>query len=316
MQRSRIQLRHLHYFINIVDAGSFSRAATLIHVAQPALSQQMGELEGSLGVALLHRSARGVRPTSAGKLLYDEAKAIIERIEHLSEVVRSSAEDVAGVVRIGMSSVLASFMANAITRACKAALPNVTLHFVSATSEQLSKRIREDSLDIAVIFDGEFASGTVRKKALFQQRIFVILHVAAQVDERHITWDALRDMPLVLPARPHENIVRMLLEPLFNDWQTAPQVTIENDLWATLSAVQAGLGSALLAMGDLSSLKGGAALKAVPLEPPVYLTASQITSADKPLDPAVDATSNVICNLIVRHLDEQKIVGAIPVSSS
>ena len=57
--------RHLYYFVRIVEAGSFSQAARTIHVAQPALSQQIAELEASLGVPLLQRSARGVRPTAA-----------------------------------------------------------------------------------------------------------------------------------------------------------------------------------------------------------------------------------------------------------
>ncbi|WP_166469946.1 LysR family transcriptional regulator [Bradyrhizobium symbiodeficiens] len=58
-----MQYRHLYYFVKIVEAGSFSQAARTIHVAQPALSQQISELEVSLGVALLQRSARGIRPT-------------------------------------------------------------------------------------------------------------------------------------------------------------------------------------------------------------------------------------------------------------
>jgi hypothetical protein len=55
-----LQLRHLRYFVKIVEAGSFSRAAATIHVAQPALSQQIAELEEELGVALLQRHARGI----------------------------------------------------------------------------------------------------------------------------------------------------------------------------------------------------------------------------------------------------------------
>ena len=63
-----MQFRQLRYFVKIVEAGSFSRAATLIHVAQPALSQQIHELEDRLGVTLLRRSARGVTPTAAGEV--------------------------------------------------------------------------------------------------------------------------------------------------------------------------------------------------------------------------------------------------------
>ncbi|MFM0336309.1 LysR family transcriptional regulator [Paraburkholderia fungorum] len=312
MARSRIQLRHLLSFVKIVEAGSFSRAATMIHVAQPALSQQMAELEESLGVSLLHRSARGVQPTAAGKLLHAEAEAIIHRIEHLPDLVRSCGEDVTGVVRIGMSTVLAWFMSNAVASACKAALPNVTLHFVSATSGQLTSRVREHTLDMAVIFDGTFSEG-VASHTLFRQKLFLLTQAKTLVGEDRVAWDRLRDMTLILPARPHEVISRTIIASLFNEGSPAPRMIVENDVFATLSAVQAGLGSALMAIGDLSSAKGGAEVKAVPLEPPIYMTVTQITSAEQPLAPAAEATSQVIRNLIVRYLEEQKIAGAVPV---
>jgi hypothetical protein len=63
----RMHYRHLYYFVRIVEAGSFSQAARTTHVAQPALSQQIAELEASLGVPLLQRSARGVRRRPPGK---------------------------------------------------------------------------------------------------------------------------------------------------------------------------------------------------------------------------------------------------------
>ena len=65
-----MQLRHLRYFVKIVEAGSFSRAAATIHRRpQPALSQQIAELEEQLGVKILLRTARGVRMTPAGEAL-------------------------------------------------------------------------------------------------------------------------------------------------------------------------------------------------------------------------------------------------------
>jgi LysR family transcriptional regulator, nitrogen assimilation regulatory protein len=71
-----MQYRHLYYFVKIVEAGSFSQAARTIHVAQPALSQQIAELEASLGVALLQRSARGIKATVAGQKFYEEASSL------------------------------------------------------------------------------------------------------------------------------------------------------------------------------------------------------------------------------------------------
>ena len=78
-----MQFRQLRYFVKIVEAGSFSRAASVVHIAQPALSQQIAELEERLGVALLQRSARGVRPTAAGDVLYKEASAILHQPDQL-----------------------------------------------------------------------------------------------------------------------------------------------------------------------------------------------------------------------------------------
>src|ERR1700733_3028243 len=94
VEHLRMQYRQLFYFVKIVEAGSFSQAARTIHVAQPALSQQIAELEASLGVPLLQRSARGVRPTVAGERLYEEASSILRKLEKLPSVVRSSTGEV------------------------------------------------------------------------------------------------------------------------------------------------------------------------------------------------------------------------------
>ena len=103
-----MQYRHLYYFLKIVEAGSFSQAARTIHVAQPALSQQIAELEASLGVPLLQRSARGVKPTVAGEKLYEEASSILRKYENLPGLVRSSAGDVEGRVSLGMPASLST----------------------------------------------------------------------------------------------------------------------------------------------------------------------------------------------------------------
>lgn len=55
----------MRYFVAIVEHGSLTRAAEIAHVAQPALSQQLAALEAELGVALVHRGAKGVKPTEA-----------------------------------------------------------------------------------------------------------------------------------------------------------------------------------------------------------------------------------------------------------
>ncbi len=118
-----MQYRHLYYFVKIVEAGSFSQAARTIHIAQPALSQQMGELEASLGIALLQRSARGIKATAAGQRLYEEASSILRRYENLPGLVRSSADDVQGLVSVGMPASLSTTLVGPFIEETRGCLP-------------------------------------------------------------------------------------------------------------------------------------------------------------------------------------------------
>src|SRR5262245_39335707 len=120
-----MQFRQLRYFVKIVEAGSFSRAATLIHVAQPALSAQIHELEQRLGVTLLQRSARGVTATAAGELLLREATSILHQLDQLPNIVRSGSGEPEGVVSVGLASSMAPILIGPLLERIKTALPKV-----------------------------------------------------------------------------------------------------------------------------------------------------------------------------------------------
>jgi LysR family transcriptional regulator, nitrogen assimilation regulatory protein len=122
-----MQFRQLRYFVKIVEAGSFSRAATLIHVAQPALSQQIHELEDRLGVMLLQRSARGVSPTAAGEVLFREATSILHQLDQLPTVVRSTSGEAEGAVKVGLASSTAPILIGPLLERVKTTLPKVNL---------------------------------------------------------------------------------------------------------------------------------------------------------------------------------------------
>ena len=74
-------LRQLRYFVAISEAGSLSKAAVELSVAQSALSHHMGQMEGRLGVALLARSSKGVRLTENGRRFLDHARAILAAVD-------------------------------------------------------------------------------------------------------------------------------------------------------------------------------------------------------------------------------------------
>jgi LysR family nitrogen assimilation transcriptional regulator len=303
-----VHFRHLRYFVKIVEAGSFSRAAATIFVAQPALSQQIAELEEQLGVILLQRSARGVRPTAAGEVLYREASAILRQVEQLPSIVRSSGGEAQGVVSFGMSSTLAATLAGTFIETCKSALPKVTLKFAVSDSQSIKAKIESQALDIAVVFEDELVP-IFSRKPLFRQRLYLVCHQPLPKQPASILLNQIAKLPLILPGYP--NVARAVIDRAFAAAGLTPNVVAEADVLSSiLSAVRTGLGNTILPKGDLSDILGNDFAPPVLVEPPLFLTASIISSGDFPLTYAGEAVRSVLSKFVESHLHQTRAPGA------
>jgi LysR family nitrogen assimilation transcriptional regulator len=301
-----LKLRHLHYFITVVDAGSFSRAATTIHIAQPALSRQVLELEEMLGVALLHRTARGVRPTSAGEVLYREAANILRQMERLPDLVRSAGGDMEGTVGIGMSSTLASFLAGPLMERCRAEFPKIRLRLITADSAVLKTRLDVGQLDLAVVFEDQPSPGYARHP-LFRQRLYLVHR--EPLGDGPILLDRFSELPLILPAPP--NVTRLLLDRVLAEAGIDPNMVGEADVLSSmLSAVQAGMGHIVLPKGDLSDVAGHGSLLAQPIEPAIFLTAATLSSNELPLSRTAMVVRNLLTRFVFGLMSETPPAGA------
>jgi DNA-binding transcriptional LysR family regulator len=83
-----MELRHLRYFVAVARERSFTRAAERLHIAQPPLSRQIQQLEEELGVALIERGTRPAHLTEHGRLFYEQAVQVLERIDEMQAAVR------------------------------------------------------------------------------------------------------------------------------------------------------------------------------------------------------------------------------------
>jgi LysR family transcriptional regulator, nitrogen assimilation regulatory protein len=310
-----IHLRHLRYFVKIVEAGSFSRAASTIFIAQPALSQQIAELEEELGVVLLHRSARGVRPTLAGEALYQEAASILRQIEKLPDIVRSTGGVVSGSVGLGMSSTLASFLSGDFIKACKAALPQVNLNLVTADSVSLRARVLAQTLDLAILFEEEKASGPgLVRKPLFHQRLYLVERKRGNPSSKPVSIEQVAALPLILPSLP--NGTRSLLDSHFAAAGLTPNVAVEaNLLYGILSAVQSGVGAAIIPMGDFSATLSPGSVVARLIEPPIRQTAHVVSSDSATLTRAGEAVRELLGSFIRDFIDGSAPAGMEQVQS-
>src|SRR5216684_1461555 len=101
-----MELRHLRYFVAVGEDQHFGRAAERLHLAQPALSRQIQDLERELGFALFDRLPRGVKLSAAGKLFLSDARRILQEVEEAKVRAERVASGKAGTLRVGFVETL------------------------------------------------------------------------------------------------------------------------------------------------------------------------------------------------------------------
>ena len=147
-----MELRHLRYFAAVAETRHFGRAAERLHLAQPALSQSVRQLEKELGSALFTRTTRQVSLTPAGEFLYEEARRVLGTVEDSVRGVRRIAEGRRGLVRIAFTGTAALSQLPAMARRVKRELPGVALeiHADLLTPAQV-EGLRAGRLDLGVL---------------------------------------------------------------------------------------------------------------------------------------------------------------------
>ncbi|MHA7653296.1 LysR family transcriptional regulator [Mycobacterium sp. ML4] len=301
----------MSYFVTVVEAGSFSRAAQKICVAQPSLSQQIASLEAGLGVNLLLRSPRGVRPTVQGEILYREAQDILRRVEMLPMLLGDSADQPAGSVVLGMSTAMAAIFATEILKECAEELPDVRIVLKSVDSEAIAAMIADRNMDLGVVFEVDPLPRLARRR-LYRQRLYLF---AARSEMIQKPADViLREHEIVCP--PASNVLRQGLERALVarglTFRPHTEALTYSDI---ISAVRTGSRITLLPRGELDVTTQGLATP-VALEPPLYLTGSIVSSDEHPLSRPADAIASVVERVIVSRVAGGTLRGADLVARS
>lgn len=147
-----MELRHLRYFAAVAETCHFGQAADNLHVAQPALSYAIRQLEAELDTTLFNRTTRQVSLTAAGEFLRDEAARILGGVDDAVRGVRLVAAGRSGLVRLGFTMSAAFSHLPRLARAVKAELPGVVLEIqADLLTPTQCEALRTGSLDIGVL---------------------------------------------------------------------------------------------------------------------------------------------------------------------
>ncbi|MGA5170511.1 MULTISPECIES: LysR family transcriptional regulator [Streptomyces] len=161
-----MELRHLEHFVAVAEEGNVTRAAARLHLAQSGLSASLRALERELGTELFVRTARGVRPTEAGRALLREARRTLDSAAAAREAVAAVRGVVGGTLRVGTEQCMGAADPFGALMEFGARHPSVDVHVEQAGSALLLERLRQGRLDVAFVAGpGDTAGLRVRELA-------------------------------------------------------------------------------------------------------------------------------------------------------
>jgi DNA-binding transcriptional LysR family regulator len=146
-----MELRHLRYFVAVAEELHFRRAAERLHVAQPAVSEQIRKLEAELGVRLFARTQRSVSLTDAGAAMLEEAHHVLNQADVACRAARQADQRSIGRLRVGYLPDVLPPAVPRILRHYGAAAPGIRVTLTTGGARRLIEDVREQRLDIAVV---------------------------------------------------------------------------------------------------------------------------------------------------------------------
>ncbi|TWI63041.1 LysR family nitrogen assimilation transcriptional regulator [Pseudoduganella lurida] len=284
-----MELRQLRYFVAIVDHGSLSRAALVLHVAQPALTQQLRQLEEDLGAQLLHRTAQGVHSTDAGKVFYEHAQAILKQVADARSAVTQSARP-AGNVTLGLPHSISGALALPLLTAARAHYPDITLQLTEELTGNLTEQLKSGRVNLAVLFDDgqltPFATTPLADEAL---RFICRTDAPWFAGRAAVTLAEALGATLILPGLQHG--VRPRIEAVARAAGLATANVIEiNSITILKSALLADLGATILPVAPVLAEIQRGQMRWLDIHSPA-IARSVVLCASRTLPPTIAVTA-------------------------
>ncbi|MGB3811617.1 MAG: LysR substrate-binding domain-containing protein [Shinella sp.] len=299
-----MDIRQLRYFVAIVEQGSFSRAATILHIAQPALSLHVRNIEADLGTPLLFRSPQGVVPTEAGEILLRNARIILDQLVVTEEEIRGHKSDPSGVVRLGLPGTISEILSVPLITEARRRYPRIQLRIAEAMSGFVLEWMREARIDLAVIYRKVSDAGLATVELLEEELVFFApeggLGEEAVLPEpgRRLGLAEVAGLPLILPGQDHG--LRSLLDQHAKTAKVELNVSIEVDSYSNIKElVAAGFGCSVLPLNAVSrEVQAGSLRSWTIADPPIRRSVHLASAVERPMTNAVAAIRDLVQELL------------------
>ena len=305
-----MDLRQIEYFVRVAELGSFSKAALVLSMAQPALSRQVRLLEQELGQELLLRNGRGVTLTDAGTLFLKHGHGILHQVQRARDELRAARARKAARSSSACRRVSAAALTAPLVGAFKARFPKPSWRLVEGLSAHLAEWLQVGRIDLALLLNPD-PRPEIDIAPVFEEPLYLVspapCGIGAGAGRRWSDTAASRrwaDYPLVIPDRLHA--IRRLVETRAAHLGLKLKIAMEvASAGGMLDLVKLGFGHAMLPISALAQ-RGVATdyLARQIVEPRLPVLVTTAVSAVRPLSPLVTATRGLVSEQLLRVADD------------
>lgn len=247
-----MDIAQLEAFVHVAELGSFTRAATILDMTQPALSRLVRQLEVELRQNLLVRNGRGVSVNEAGQLMLAHAKGILLQIERATDDLTQFRSEVGGHFTVGLAPSIAKVVTVDLVRSIRERFPGAAISVVEGLSKHLVEWLMMGRIDAAILYDTT-STPLIDKRTLFEEELFLIgRHGGGAGMPDAVRLAGIGAYPLVIPGRMHA--IRHIVETSAAETGAKLNIALEVDaVTSILDLVNDGFGHAVLPLNAIRS---------------------------------------------------------------
>ncbi|MFA3792093.1 LysR family transcriptional regulator [Aliiglaciecola sp. SL4] len=267
--------KQLEYFLITVQKGSIAAAARELDIAQPAISQQLANLEREMGTALLERSFRGVTLTQAGKIFINHAEAITKTINDSKIELQKLTNNRSGTVRVGMLPSIGNVLSMPLIAEINHFHPHIKLEISTGPSYAVKEWLKTNQLDIALTYEQEIEQSFMSAYPLIEEYMYLIVgssdsakNYRQLLNRDTVNFWELSQFELLTPG------LKDALGQLINNYEQKTGVALKHDkaysgqLMTGLRQVIQGEGLMILPSSAMYHLEESKVVKALKIEQP------------------------------------------------
>lgn len=292
----QLNLDQLSTLATVAATGSFSAAARKLNLTQPAVSQQIKELETRLGLTLVERIGRRVQLNSAGQEMLEHARDLLDRAEAAVASMDHYRDGKLGRVRLGGDTTLCAFVLPPILRGLLRAYPDLELAVEAGPSAALVHKVAANELDVAIVTRPPTMPPILSSTTVITNEFLAYWPDTLGPAPETVTPAALHGKPFV--CFTPGNVTHAIVQAWLDAGGSHPAPILGFDTGVTMAAiVAAGLGASILPpeVGPLAQSLGSVAIR--PIAPPIRREVVSVMRHDKRRTPALRVLDTALAAL-------------------